>query len=94
MDQETRLDRALHALGSSPPGSPTDGFMDGVWLRAGQLAEAAEARRRLALFAAVFVTGLGAGFWTIQEPAEPLAPDYQLVEGADLSPAALLHLQS
>ncbi len=90
MDSETRIDNALGALGSSAAGPLSADFMDGVWLRAGQMAEAADAKRRLALFAAVFVTGLGAGFVTIQPPVQTQEPVYQLIVGEDLSPASLL----
>lgn len=90
MDSETRIDRALSAFGTADIGTLSDDFMDGVWLRAGQMAEAVEVRRRLALFAAVFVTGLGAGFATTQSPAQAEEPAYQLVAGEDLSPASLL----
>lgn len=94
MNQDNSLDAMLRTLGGTDDAKMVpEGFMGGVWHRAGQMAEAIETRRRLALFAAIFVTGLGGGFWTIQKPV-PEAPTYQLSAGADLSPAALLHIQS
>ena len=57
MDQETRLNDALHSLGHMQTDVVPEGFMDGVWSRAGEMAEAANARRRLALFAVIFVYG-------------------------------------
>ncbi|MDX1581206.1 MAG: hypothetical protein R3360_06235 [Alphaproteobacteria bacterium] len=90
MDSETKIDTALCAFGRADTSDVPDDFMGGVWLRAGQMGEAVEARRRLALFAVVFVTGLGAGFVTMQSPAQAEAPAYQLVVGEDLSPASLL----
>jgi hypothetical protein len=94
MDQETRLNQALGALRGKQSSDLPDGFMDGVWVRAGQLAEAADARQRLALFAIIFVVGWGAGFGTIQVPAglaESTA--HETFAGTNLSPAALLHVQ-
>lgn len=100
MDQETRLNEALQSfgqsfgpsLGTTASGELPDGFMDGVWLRAGEMAEAANARRRVALFAAIFVAGLGGGFGTIQTPAPAGPQSHLLFAGADLSPAVLLHV--
>ena len=83
MDSETKIDTALGAFGRADTLDVPDDFMEGVWLRAGQMAEAVDARRRLALFAVVFVTGLGAGFMTIQQPAQAEEPVYQLVAGED-----------
>jgi hypothetical protein len=94
MAQDTRLENALRSLGGAAGDEMPEGFMDGVWLKAGQLTEAAEGRRRLALFAGVFAAGLGAGFWTMESPASEQPQGYSLIAGADLSPAALLHVQS
>jgi|TARA_R100000501_G_scaffold18540_1_gene40539 hypothetical protein len=94
MDQENRLNDVLLSFGGMQQGSVPDGFMDGVWLRAGEMAEAANARRRVALFAAIFVAGLGGGFGTIQTPAQAEPTSYDLFAGADLSPAVLLHVDS
>jgi hypothetical protein len=95
MDQETRLKQALEALRGSPARELPDGFMDGVWARAGQLGEAADARRRMALFAVIFAIGMGAGFGTIHLPADRAGgSSYEVFAGDNLSPAALLHVQS
>jgi hypothetical protein len=76
-----------------PEPAPPDGFMDGVWMRAGQFQEVSARRTRLALFAAMAFVGLGAGFGTTQAPANAEPAAYQLVDGADLSPATLLHVE-
>lgn len=94
MEQETRLDEALRQLGRRPPGPVPDGFMDGVWLRAGEMAEAANARRRLALFAVIFIAGLSGGIGAVGALAQAEPPFDQTFTGANLSPAVLLHVQS
>jgi len=93
MRNEQRLENALASLRSSADPVLPDGFMDGVWLRAGHLEEASARRTRLSLFAAMSFVGLGAGFGTTQAPANAEPVGYQLVEGANMSPAALLHVE-
>ncbi|OJW73692.1 MAG: hypothetical protein BGO57_14860 [Sphingomonadales bacterium 63-6] len=93
MRDEHRLDKALTLLGSGSERAIPEDFMDGVWVRAGRLEEASVRRTRLALFVAMAFIGLGAGFGTTQAPANAEPAGYQLVEGADLSPAALLHVE-
>ncbi len=92
MQNEDQLDRALASLGSAKGPVLSDDFMDGVWMRAGQMEEAAGQRRRLALMAGMAVIGLGTGFGTVQAPAYAEPASYQLIDGTDLSPAVLLHV--
>ena len=49
MHHDDHLDRALKSLGNVAAPSMSGDFMDGVWLRAGQMEQAAGQRRRLAL---------------------------------------------
>lgn len=93
MRDEHRLDKALARLGSGSGGAIPEDFMDGVWMRAGRLEEVSARRTHLVLFAAMAFIGLGAGFGTTRAPANAEPAGYQLVEGADLSPAALLHVE-
>lgn len=90
------LDAMLGRLASQATGGVPDDFMEGVWERAGQLGEIAERRRRTAMFAALFVVGLGAGVGTTEWPsAYGLTThdrDSSLLAGERLSPAALLHV--
>ncbi|TNE43082.1 MAG: hypothetical protein EP345_04710 [Sphingomonadales bacterium] len=76
-----------------PAPSVSDDFMDGVWMRAGQLEERSSERARLALFAAMAFVGLGAGIGATAAPASAETAGFRLVDGADLSPAALLHVE-
>jgi hypothetical protein len=93
MDNNSHLDASLAALGASATAAAPDGFLDGVWQRAGQLQERADGRRRLALFCGLFVVGLGAGFGTIHTPTAANSAPYQLDSIDDLSPSALLHVE-
>lgn len=87
------VERALATWAAMPDPALPEGFMDGVWMQAGQLEEMASRRTRLALFAVMAFVGLGAGFGATQTPAKAQTAHYQLVEGADLSPASLLHVE-
>lgn len=93
MQNDERVVRALAKLGGTSEQTLPDGFMDGVWLRAGRLEEISARRTRFAMFAAMAFIGLGAGFGTTQTPAHAKPTGFQLVEGADLSPASLLRLE-
>lgn len=93
MRNDHQLDNALARLGTMPEPALPDDFMDGVWMRAGQFQEVSARRTRMALFAAMAFVGLGAGFGTTQAPANAEPAAYQLVDGADLSPATLLHVE-
>lgn len=93
MLNDPNLNITLARLAASTMATTPDGFFDGVWQRVGQLQERADGRRRLALFCGLIVVGLGAGFGTSQTPAFAQPPSYKLIAGAELSPAALLHLE-
>tara|TARA_R110000787_G_scaffold286414_1_gene404741 strand:- start:17836 stop:18120 length:285 start_codon:yes stop_codon:yes gene_type:complete len=93
--REDQLDQSLGALAASTMTAVArEGFIDGVWQRVGQLQERAEARTRLALFCGVFAVGLGAGLGTVQIPDFGKQATYSLIAGNDLSPSALLHVES
>ncbi|OCC22951.1 hypothetical protein MB02_14390 [Croceicoccus estronivorus] len=93
MSDEIRLDEALQTLARTAAPVPPAGFMDTVWQRAGVLEAQATHRQRLTLFFGVFVIGLGAGFGITSGPEKSRTSPYQLVAGADLSPASLLHVE-
>jgi len=93
MHEDDHVNLALEKLAATPDPALPDGFMDGVWMRAGQLEERTSRRTRSLLFAGMAVIGLGAGFGTAQTPAQAEPAGFQLVEGADMSPASLLHVE-
>lgn len=93
MHHDDHLDRALKSLGNVAAPSLSGDFMDGVWLRAGQMEQAAGQRRRLALMVGMAFIGLGTGIGVVQAPASAEPASYQLIDGADLSPSALLHVE-
>ena len=92
MNADDYLETSLALLAASTKATTPDGFIDGIWQRAGQLQERADGRNRLALFCGLIFVGLGAGFGTMQTPASAQSTSYQLIAGDQLSPAALLHL--
>ena len=55
MRNNQTLDAMLGTLGTQDSFKVPDDFMTGVWQRAGQLGEIVERRRRMALFAGLFV---------------------------------------
>jgi len=94
MTKNPSFDTTLSSLAAKTGGSIPEGFMDGVWQRAGQLGEIADRRRRAALFSGLFVIGLGSGVSTTVLP-NSLAPNSQVAAYAfdaskALSPSALL----
>ncbi len=91
--QNDDVNLALAKLATMPQPPLPDGFMDGVWMRAGKMEELSVRRTRLAVFAVMAFVGLGAGFGATQAPAYAGPASYQLVDGADLSPASLLHVE-
>lgn len=93
MNKNELIDRALADLGSMPAPSMSDGFMDGVWMRAGQLEERASGRASLALIAAMAFVGLGAGIGATAAPTSAETAGFRLIDGAILSPSALLHVE-
>jgi hypothetical protein len=96
MTDHPSLDEALASLSGQGFAPAPEDFMDGVWQRAGQLGEIAERRRRTALFAGLFIIGLGAGVGTTGIPYGYGAPQhgavYDFAASEQLSPAALLHV--
>ena len=94
-DNQT-LDAMLGTMASQKAGDVPPDFMNGVWQRAGQLGEIADQRRRMALFAGLFVVGLGAGLGTSELPYQYGATTQHasdsFMSGEQLSPAALLHV--
>ena len=93
MHNDDHVDLALAKLRAIPDPVLPDGFMDGVWMRAGRFEEMSSRRTRLGLFVAMAFIGLGAGFGTTQAPVHAEPASYQLGDGADLSPASLLHVE-
>lgn len=93
MQNTEHLDRAFRILGNARAPAMSEDFMLGVWVRAGQMEEEIAQRRRLAVMVGMAFVGLTTGFGTIQAPAYAQPQAYQLIEGADLSPAALLHVE-
>ncbi|WP_022674327.1 hypothetical protein [Novosphingopyxis baekryungensis] len=95
-DNQT-LDAMLGTLGAQDSFEVPDDFMTGVWQRAGQLGEIVERRRRMALFAGLFVVGLGAGAGTSGWPAQFAGSQASIADsiivGERLSPSALLHVE-
>ncbi len=97
MRDNQSLDAVLGSLSATAASEVPPDFMDGVWQRAGQLGEIADRRRRAALFAGLFVVGLGAGAGTSGWPggygASPASFGESLILGEQLSPSALLHVE-
>ena len=93
MRDDQYLDGALCSLASQEHSKTPADFMDGVWQRAGEIADQ---RRRMALFAGLFVVGLGAGVGTSELPYQYGATTQHasdsFMSGEQLSPAALLHV--
>jgi len=92
MDDNSQLDGALSSLAIIA--AEPEGLFDGVWQRVGQIQERIERRHKLALFAGLFVVGLGSGFGVAQDPAAANPAPYQLIAADQLSPSALLHVES
>lgn len=97
MRDNQSLDAVLGSLSATAASEVPADFMDGVWQRAGKLGEIADRRRRAALFAGLFVVGLGAGAGTSGWPggygASPTPFGESLILGEQLSPSALLHVE-
>ncbi|MFZ1741973.1 MAG: hypothetical protein WAT93_03920 [Pontixanthobacter sp.] len=92
---DTKLDEMLdslraaqlpHALASD------DGFHNNVWLRVGEMNSSRLSRQKSLLAVLMFVTALGAGFGTAEQPAMAMNQTNPLIGGADYSPASLLHV--
>lgn len=93
MQDDSRLDMALKGVSGSDGAAIADDFMDSVWMQAGRLEEMSARRRRLALMGVMIFVGLGAGFSTTHTPARAESTGNRLIDGTDLSPAALLHVE-
>ncbi len=93
MGDDARMDSILNALAQQHADDLPPGFMDEIWQRAGEMIEIGNRRRRLALFVGIFAVGLGAGVGTTRSPAHADVSEYQLIDGAQLSPSALLHVE-
>lgn len=89
------LDEMLASLRSAPSPGPQlsdDGFQNNVWLRIGELDHRRVSRQKSLLGAIIFLSALGAGFGTSQQPAMAMTQTNLLIGGTDYSPANLLHL--
>lgn len=93
MRNDARIDRLLQAFARQDVYDLPPGFMDAMWQRAGEMSEIGNRRRRMALFVGIFAVGLGAGVGTSRSPAYADVPEYRLIDGAELSPSALLHVE-
>lgn len=92
MNADHKLTETLSILGAEPARDVSDDFMHSVWEKAGQLQNRRDQRHRTALFAALFVVGLGTGIGTVQVPAQASEAVYILGSDVSLSPASLLHV--
>lgn len=94
MTKHPSVDTTLASLAAETSASHPEGFMDGVWQRAGQLGEIADRRRRAALFSGLFVIGLGTGVGTTAWPnglvSSPQVAASDFDTSHTLSPSALL----
>ncbi|MXO73496.1 hypothetical protein [Alteraurantiacibacter buctensis] len=86
------FDSSFAALAMAAETAPSEGFLYGIWQRAGQLQERANRRQRLALFCGLFVIGLGAGFGTNGTGVVANPASLQISSADRLSPSALLHV--
>lgn len=93
MHVDDNVDLALMKLGAITDRTVPEDFMDGVWMRAGRHEEVSARNTRLALLAAVALIGMGSGFEATIAPAQAEPTHYRLIDGADLSPASLLHVE-
>ena len=81
-----RVDQSADAL------TCDDGFHNDVWLRVGEMNSSRLSHQKSLLAALMFVTALGAGFGTAEQPAMAMNQTNLLIGGADYSPANLLHV--
>ena len=86
------LDAPLRALSGLSSGPVQDGFLDGVWQRAGELQAQQDGRQRLGLFAGLFVVGLAAGAGVPQTAALASERPAVSLSGDALAPASLLQV--
>lgn len=92
---DTKLDEMLASLRTAQSTETLmddDGFHNSVWLRVGEMNGSRQSRQKSLLAALMFVTALGAGFGTAEQPAMAMDQINPLIGGADYSPAGLLHM--
>tara|TARA_R110000782_G_scaffold268689_1_gene365466 strand:+ start:2456 stop:2737 length:282 start_codon:yes stop_codon:yes gene_type:complete len=89
MTEDDPLDTVLRSMGEARATLQTSDFMDGVWVRIGEICEAKNRQRRAALFAGMLLVSLGSGFGVTNNPANASSAE-EALDGAKLSPAALL----
>ncbi|WP_138921424.1 hypothetical protein [Novosphingobium pentaromativorans] len=90
---DREIDRLLQKLAlENMPESIVPEFYDGIWERIGRLQQGRESRHKMMAAFCIVALGLGAGMATTGVPAAAQKHRYAIVEGADLSPAALLHI--
>ncbi len=86
------FDTSLALMAKVAEAVPSEGWLAGIWQRAGQLQERVDRRQRLALFCGLFVVGLGAGFGTNGTSGWANPDPFRISSADNLSPAALLHV--
>ena len=86
------LDTTLQALSGIAPDQAREGFLDGVWQRAGELQAQREGRQRMGLFAGLFVVALAAGAGMPQTASFASERPVISLSGDALAPAALLQV--
>lgn len=92
---DTKLDEMLAGLRAAqlPEAlASDDGFHNDVWLRVGKMNSGRLSRQKGLLAGLMFVTALGAGFGTAEQPAMAMNQTNPLIGGADYSPATLLRV--
>lgn len=90
---DTKLDEMLAGLRTAqfPEALVSDdGFHNNVWLRVGEMNGSHLSRQKSLLAMLMFMTALGAGFGTAEQPAMAMNQTNPLIGGADYSPASLL----
>lgn len=92
---DTKLDEifdSLRAAQSPKALASDDGFHNNLWLRVGEMNSSRLSRQKSLLAVLMFVTALGAGFGTTEQPAMAMNQINPLIGGADYSPASLLRV--
>ena len=92
---DNKLDEMLASMNSALPPAAlaiADGFENNVWLRIGEMNSRRLSRQKSLLAVLMFVTAMGVGFGTAEQPAMAMNQTNPLIGGADYSPANLLHV--
>ena len=93
MDDNT-LDTVLNEIAATQPAAHAgEGFRDAMWQRVGELTEAREMRRKTFLGVAVVVVSLTTGFGAAVTPAMAEPDSYTFLDGSELAPSSLLHVE-